>query len=113
MSSLSLKERFLQLLWTRKIRPGECTHLDAIQPKVQPTSRACEQCVSSGDLWIGLRMCATCGYVGCCETSKNHHSRSHFEQTGHPIIYSDPINPSWIWCYLDKTLIEHAVRTGG
>ena len=33
---------------------------------------------------VALRMCLTCGHVGCCDSSIGKHATKHFEETGHP-----------------------------
>ena len=83
----------------------ECTHRNQI--KVTSTNKhICEDCVKKGDKWVKLRMCMTCGYVGCCDSSKNQHARKHFEKTGHPIIKSAEPGEDWEWCYIDKAYIK-------
>src|SRR3954464_14145069 len=43
-----------------------CTHVDQIRDL--PTgSHGCQQCAALGDDWVHLRMCMTCGMVGCCD----------------------------------------------
>ncbi len=54
-------------------------------------------------------MCLICGYVGCCDTSKNRHAREHFEQTGHPLIRPMDRGQHWIWCYVDEALLDPRV----
>jgi len=79
----------------------ECTHLDQI--KVRETNKhVCEDCVKTGDTWVHLRMCLTCGYVGCCDSSKNKHATKHFHRTQHPLMRSIEPGESWIWCYVDE-----------
>jgi uncharacterized UBP type Zn finger protein len=81
--------------------PGECTHLKQIQ--VTSTQiRVCEDCLKTGDGWVHLRLCLSCGYVGCCDSSKNKHSTKHFRTTRHPLIRSIEPGENWIWCYLDN-----------
>ncbi len=46
----------------------ECTHKDQIQ-EVQPSADGCEDCLKTGDSWLHLRECLTCGHVGCCDSS--------------------------------------------
>lgn len=72
----------------------DCPHLPpAAHPA--PHSERCESCGISGS----LRMCITCGYVGCCESSRAHDT-THWRQTGHPIIRSLPLTErSFTWCY--------------
>src|SRR5262249_62424614 len=65
--------------------PGTCTHEDAIRD-VTPSARGCEECLKMGSIWVHLRLCRTCGHVGCCDDSPNRHAAKHFHATGHPII---------------------------
>ncbi|MCE9661774.1 MAG: TerC/Alx family metal homeostasis membrane protein [Burkholderiales bacterium] len=78
-----------------------CSHLDQVQVE-EPSGHACLQCVAAGDTWTHLRMCLTCGQVGCCDDSKNKHATAHFEATGHPLIRSIEKGESWRWCYVDR-----------
>lgn len=78
-----------------------CTHLDRIKD-VSRQSEGCEECLAIGDSWVHLRMCLTCGHIGCCESSKNTHAKKHFEQTDHPIIESAEDGEDWRWCYVDQ-----------
>jgi len=81
-----------------------CTHLDQIRD-VQPDSRRCEACVALGDTWVHLRMCLTCGRVGCCDSSKNRHASRHAASEGHPIARSVEPGESWRWCYVDEVVV--------
>jgi uncharacterized UBP type Zn finger protein len=78
-----------------------CAHIDQTGD-VEPKSQGCGACEESGDRWVHLRLCMTCGTVGCCDNSKNRHARGHFETTGHPIIQSFEPGEDWWWCYLDE-----------
>lgn len=80
---------------------SKCEHLSAIKP-VTPSSAGCEDCLKTGDTWVHLRLCLTCGHVGCCDSSKNKHATAHFKETGHPIIQSFQPGETWRWCYVDK-----------
>ena len=83
--------------------PDKCTHLDQI--KVRETDkRECEECAKTGDTWVHLRMCLTCGHVGCCNSSKNKHATKHFHRTQHPLMRSIEPGESWIWCYVDAMM---------
>ncbi|NJP10118.1 MAG: UBP-type zinc finger domain-containing protein [Leptolyngbyaceae cyanobacterium RU_5_1] len=81
-----------------------CTHTDLIQ-QVSANANGCEDCLAIGDRWIHLRVCLTCGHVGCCDSSKNKHATKHFQQTEHPIVQSIEPGESWRWCYVDKTYV--------
>jgi Zn ribbon nucleic-acid-binding protein len=81
-----------------------CTHLDQIHD-VTPGTQGCEECLQSGDRWVHLRECLTCGHVGCCDSSKNKHATKHFHATGHAIMQSFQPGESWRWCYVDAMMI--------
>lgn len=84
-----------------------CTHKDTINPDIKPhTPTGCEECLKSGDSWVHLRLCLTCGHVGCCDSSKNKHATKHFASTNHPIIKSFEKDENWLWCYVDEVIIE-------
>ncbi|MGH2723110.1 MAG: UBP-type zinc finger domain-containing protein [Actinomycetota bacterium] len=70
-----------------------CRHLTA--DMAAPRGEVCEECGST----INLRMCTTCGHVGCCE-SQQAHNTAHSRDSGHPVIRSMPLGPhSFTWCY--------------
>ena len=83
----------------------KCTHLNQIQT-VAPGAEGCEECLAIGGRWVHLRICMTCGHVGCCDASKNKHATTHFQNTGHPIIKSFEPGEQWGWCYVDKVFLE-------
>jgi hypothetical protein len=85
-----------------------CTHTDQIRA-VTPRTNGCEECLRTGDDWVHLRLCLTCGHVGCCDESKNKHATAHFNSTRHPIIESLEPGEDWRWCYVDKVLIPSEV----
>jgi uncharacterized UBP type Zn finger protein len=79
---------------------ASCTHLDQIRT-TQPKKYVCEDCVKTGDVWVHLRMCLTCGHIGCCDSSPNKHATKHFQHTAHPLIRSAEPGETWVWCYID------------
>lgn len=83
---------------------NQCTHLDHIHD-VTPHSQGCEDCMKSGDKWVHLRICLECGYVGCCNSSKNKHASKHAHETGHPIVKSFEKGEEWMWCYIDEVYV--------
>lgn len=85
--------------------PSSCTHIGQIR-KVTPSADGCEDCLKIGDDWVHLRLCLSCGHVGCCDDSKNKHATKHYRSTRHPIIRSFQDTHDWAWCYVDKTYIE-------
>ena len=82
---------------------AECAHLEAIQVTTT-RKRFCEDCVAIGGSWVHLRMCLTCGHVGCCDSSPNRHATKHFHGTNHPLVRSVEPGESWIWCYVDELM---------
>jgi len=83
----------------------KCTHKDQIQDVHPKDITVCEDCVKIGGEWVSLRLCLTCGHVGCCDSSPNQHARKHFEATKHPIIKSVTPGEEFTWCYVDNIYI--------
>lgn len=79
-----------------------CSHLDQIKENVVASANGCEDCLKIGDTWVHLRICLTCGHVGCCDSSKNKHATKHFHDTNHAIMQSFQPDESWLWCYVDE-----------
>src|SRR5580693_5277377 len=75
-----------------------CVHLKKAH-NVKPNTDGCEECLKMGDDWVHLRLCLTCGHVGCCDDSKNKHATKHYHATKHPVIRSIEPGESWEWCY--------------
>ena len=80
-----------------------CTHLEGLESVEARTPEGCEECIASGDTWVHLRMCLSCGHVGCCDNSKNRHATGHHQDTGHPVVQSFQPDEDWKWCYVDQT----------
>jgi predicted ester cyclase len=98
-------EPILQTLFNGTMAEKECDHLENI--KVYETDEGeCKQCIAQGDIWPALRMCLVCGFVGCCDTSKNKHMKQHYEDTGHGIFRSIRLDEGWGWCYDDNAFIS-------
>jgi uncharacterized UBP type Zn finger protein len=68
---------------------------------IEPSSEGCEACLAAGMRWVHLRMCLTCGNVGCCMASEGRHSLAHFDETGHAIIRSLEPGEDWRYCFAD------------
>jgi uncharacterized UBP type Zn finger protein len=81
-----------------------CQHLDAVAVTSTGT-HVCEDCVKTGDTWMHLRLCLSCGHVGCCDQSKNRHATRHYRETAHPLIRSIEPGEGWVWCYVDKAVV--------
>ena len=82
-----------------------CQHLAQIQD-VMPSAEGCEDCLRIGGQWMHLRLCLTCGHVGCCDNSPNRHATKHYHKTKHPVIRSFEPGEDWMWCYVDELFIE-------
>lgn len=83
-----------------------CEHLKHLK-LLQTTTYQCEQCVLTGDTWVHLRICQTCGKVHCCDDSKNKHATKHFLATEHPVIISAEPGERWAWCYADDSFMQY------
>ncbi|MGZ3419387.1 MAG: UBP-type zinc finger domain-containing protein [Polyangiales bacterium] len=82
-----------------------CGHLDEAQ-RTATRAKGCEDCLATGDSWVHLRTCLSCGHVGCCDSSKNKHATKHFHATRHPVIQSAQPGESWRWCFVDELFAE-------
>ena len=81
-----------------------CSHTDMIHD-VHPNTKGCEECLKTGSWWVHLRMCRTCGHVGCCDSSPNKHATRHFRATEHPIVRSIEPGEDWSWCFVDEVVV--------
>lgn len=92
-----------------------CEHIREAKD-LHPSKHVCEDCVKTGDRWVHLRLCLTCGHIGCCDSSKNTHATKHFHATRHPVMRSAEPGEEWGWCYVDEAEydlsrgIKHAER---
>jgi uncharacterized UBP type Zn finger protein len=85
---------------------GPCSHLDKVEIRELPAEVAgCEDCLASGGKWVHLRICLTCGHVGCCDSSPNRHATAHHHATSHPLIRSLEPGEDWSWCYADEVAL--------
>lgn len=90
--------------------PGQgCTHLGSVVP-VEPSAPGCEDCLRTGSEWVHLRICMSCGHVGCCDDSPNRHAGKHNVATGHPVMRSIEPNETWGWCYADGLTLRSRRR---
>ena len=78
-----------------------CRHVQDIRD-VTPSALGCEECLKVGSQWVHLRLCRTCGHVGCCDESPSRHATAHAHATSHPIIRSLEPGEDWSWCYVDE-----------
>ena len=90
-----------------------CTHVDSVEITELPESIAgCEECLESGSQWCHLRVCLTCGHVGCCDSSPNKHATAHSNAMGHPIMRSAQPGENWAWCFVDEVAMVLPQITG-
>jgi len=88
---------------------GTCRHLEeaAQRPKgVRPSGHGCKECLDMGSDWVHLRLCLSCGHVGCCDNSPNRHATRHFHMTKHPVIRSFEPDEAWAYCYPDDSVAD-------
>jgi hypothetical protein len=83
--------------------PATCSHLDVIEFREPPEAIAgCAECLRIGSRWVHLRMCQTCGRIGCCDSSPNRHASGHAVEAGHPVLRSVEPGDEWSWCVIDE-----------
>jgi uncharacterized UBP type Zn finger protein len=85
-----------------------CLHLDQVRDVRPITPNGCEECLRIGGEWVHLRLCLSCGHVGCCDNSPNRHATKHFGQTHDPLIQSFEPLENWGWCYVDEVFLQPA-----
>ena len=84
---------------------ASCDELRAAAADAQPmTPAGCEDCLAQGTTWVHLRLCLTCGHVGCCDTGPYRHARAHAGSAGHPVMRSFEPGESWRWCFVHELL---------
>ncbi|MGO9315773.1 MAG: UBP-type zinc finger domain-containing protein [Syntrophobacteraceae bacterium] len=81
----------------------QCSHLEVVKA-LPPRTNGCEECLQTGASWVHLRLCETCGHVGCCDSSKNKHATKHYRTTTHPVIRSFEPGETWRYCYVDEKM---------
>ena len=77
----------------------QCAHAPSEQ--ATPSGGACEECGSTSS----LRMCASCGHVGCCDSQAGD-ARKHYSETGHEVMVSMPVGSGFKWCYPDDRYVD-------
>lgn len=87
------------------VHAGDCEHLHAAPSDIEAnTPGECEDCLREGTTWVHLRLCLTCGHVGCCDSSVGRHATRHFHETDHAVMRSHEPGEAWRWCYVDELL---------
>ena len=99
-----IDDLLLKLLFTGQVADKPCSHLVDVQLLSTDVAN-CDDCAPD-EIWPALRLCLTCGHVGCCDTSVHKHAKAHWEETGHPLMRSIRMDEGWIWCYEDSALFQ-------
>jgi monovalent cation/hydrogen antiporter len=90
---------------TPTVAAGPCDHLERAPAAINPNGPGiCEDCIREGTRTVHLRICLSCGNVGCCNSSVGRHAERHSRHTGHPVVRSFEPGESWRWCYLDERI---------
>ena len=105
----------LEAFYSEEHEPAEiaprllpCEHQSEAVVFKPRSNEGCEECVKNNYKWVHLRVCLTCGHVGCCDTSRNKHATKHYHKEGHPIMASLEDDDHWAWCYTDDRFVPLA-----
>ena len=85
-------------------KPKPCAHvpIDLDQLPEPWPANGCAECLAEGRRdWIHLRVCQTCGHVGCCDDSPGKHGTAHAGTASHPLARSYEPGENWWYCYID------------
>jgi uncharacterized UBP type Zn finger protein len=85
---------------------NECSHVSLLpHPEPTPLTSTCPECQAVGSHPVQLRLCLSCGHVGCCDSSPNRHASKHAATDQHPIVQSLEPGEDWRWCYVDERFV--------
>jgi hypothetical protein len=85
-----------------------CEHIEEVRDDWGPVEEpVCEECARSGEEWVSLRRCLSCGHVGCCDSSPGRHATAHHHATSHPMVRTLQPGQDWVWCYVDEMTLRH------
>ena len=73
-----------------------------ISPGGRATAAFCEECLAYGSDGVILRICLSCGHVGCAEGSPGDHAAAHYAETDHPVAAAVGSPSTSRWCYPDE-----------
>ena len=94
-----------------------CAHLTMLEQPgrkpVKPSGPGCKECLEAGGEWVHLRLCVSCGHVGCCDSSPYRHATMHFHKTQHPTIRSYEPGEDWAYCYPDDLTVDGVTTLPG
>ncbi|MFF2363870.1 UBP-type zinc finger domain-containing protein [Streptomyces sp. NPDC058122] len=84
----------------------ECPHAAGAGPAPAPRSQVCLECHIHGREETRLRLCLTCGHIGCSDSAPGAHATTHYASSGHPLARSmEPGGEPWAWCYVDEVFL--------
>ncbi len=84
-----------------------CSHLSTITEIRTAKEYVCDECIKTGDSWMHLRTCQTCGTTLCCDSSPNRHATKHAHASQHPVVASAEPGEQWLWCYVDEQMAAY------
>jgi monovalent cation/hydrogen antiporter len=88
------------------VTTSACPHVAELGADPEPgTTQGCEDCLVEGSRWVHLRLCLSCGHVGCCDSSPRRHASAHAGADHHPVVRSLEPGEDWRWCYVDEVLV--------
>jgi uncharacterized UBP type Zn finger protein len=86
-----------------------CSHVTPEMPRrAHRPAPGCKECLEIGGEWVHLRICLSCGHVGCCDNSPNRHATKHNHATKHPVITSAEVGETWAYCYPHDQFLSRA-----
>jgi len=88
------------------MKSNTCSHLQNLKI-VKSEKYECQECVKTGDEWVHLRTCQTCGTTLCCDSSVNKHARAHHNESDHSVIISAEPGEKWAFCYNDEQYLRY------
>ena len=82
-----------------------CEHEIGLDP-VPASTPGCAECLRAGMGWVHLRLCLSCGHVGCCDSSPGRDATTHAHRPGHRVMASFERGERWAWCYVDQAEVD-------
>ncbi len=64
----------------------QCTHADESADRTRTAERDVPAVPGRRTHPVQLRLCLSCGHLGCCDSSPLRHATEHFKETGHPVM---------------------------
>jgi len=108
-----LETRYAEDMPRNEVPPlSPCEHAEMATVFHPRSTDGCEECVKNNYKWVHLRVCLTCGHVGCCDSSIHKHATKHFHKEQHPLMASLEDGEHWSWCYVDERFVPLAHRVG-